>query len=105
METSLEQRRSRTARPSGRWSSGPAGNYCLRQESTGKGFVDPMRPDREDDSVLNPMHSAIIKPRSARYCGSPDVACFTYRRIAHQVLLPTFEAHSARLCVELQPGR
>jgi nicotinamidase-related amidase len=32
-------------------------HYCLREECTGKPFVEPIRPDSKDYCVLKPMHS------------------------------------------------
>ena len=36
-------------------------DYCLRAESAGKPFVEPIKPDSEDYFVLKPMHSAFYQ--------------------------------------------
>jgi nicotinamidase-related amidase len=35
--------------------------YCLRPEAQGRSFVEQLRPDEEDYSVLKPMHSAFYQ--------------------------------------------
>ena len=35
--------------------------YCLRPEAAGRAFVEQLRPDGEDYSVLKPMHSAFYQ--------------------------------------------
>jgi nicotinamidase-related amidase len=35
--------------------------YCLRPEAPGRAFVEQLRPDDEDYSVLKPMHSAFYQ--------------------------------------------
>ena len=44
----------------GQWRSEASNlvEYCLRPEAKGRAFVAPLQPEKDDNFVLNPMHSA-----------------------------------------------